>query len=175
MQFILDILLLLARTGGCGFCEHPQFPVWCASKAPCSIWSFPAVLQLRQLRCVSIVSFDQCIFHAPAVKPTTVMLLRLGHFRESTLARGKCGRCAHGFRAHERLLGRDEAGHFRTARGKVYPPLLNAALGKAIGVYVEQTFATESSSVAKDLPEIFQRFAAANFVDPSEIQPDFHG
>ena len=54
-------------------------------------------------------------------------------------------------------------------------PLLNAALGKAIGVYVEQTFATESSSVAKDLPEVFQRFAAANFVDPSEVQPDYHG
>ena len=175
VQFILDILLLLAQTGGCGFCEHPQYPVWCASKAPCSIWSFPSVLQLRQLSCVSIVSFDQCIFHAQAVKPTTVMLLRLGHFRESTLALGKCGRCAHGFKAHERLLGRDEAGRFRTARGKVYPPLLNAALGKAIGVYVEQTFATESSSVAKDLPEVFQRFAAANFVDPSEVQPDYHG
>jgi Asp-tRNA(Asn)/Glu-tRNA(Gln) amidotransferase C subunit len=42
-------------------------------------------------------------------------------------------------------------------------------------VYVEQTFATESSSVAKDLPEVFQRFAAANFVDPSEVQPDYHG
>ena len=175
VQFIVDILLLLARTGGCGFCEHPQFPVWCSSKAPCSIWSFPSVLQLRQLRCISVVSFDQCIFHAPAVKPTTVMLLRLEQFREFTLHQGKCGRCAHGFKAHERLLGRDEAGHFRTSRGKVYPPLLNAALGKAIGEYVEQTFATQSSSVAKNLPEIFQRFAAADFVDPSEIQPDFHG
>ena len=47
------------------------------------------------------------------------------------------------------------------------------ALGRAIGVYVEQTFATESSSVAKGLPEVFQRFVAADFVDPAEVQPDY--
>ena len=176
VQFILDIILLLAQVGGCGFCEHPQYPVWCATKAPCSLWSFPAVLQLRQLRCISIVSFDQCVFHAPAVKPTTVMLLRLGDFREDTLALGRCGRCQHGFNAHERLIGRDATGQFKTARGKVYPPRLNGAIGKAIGSYVERTFATEDTcSMATSLPDVFQRFAATVFVDPSEVQPDFHG
>lgn len=176
VQFILDILFLLAKTGGCGFCEHPQYPVWCASKCPCSLWSMKATKMLKQLQCVSIVSFDQCVLHAPIVKPATLLLVRLWDFRATVLAKGRCGRCAHGPRAHEKLIGKDASGQFRTARGKVYPPHLNMALGQAIGHYVERTFIpAESSSVSNVLPEFFQRFAHADFVDASEIQPDFHG
>ena len=51
---ILDQLLLLALCGGCGFCEHPQFPVWLLSKEAASIWAHPAVRALRLLRCWSI-------------------------------------------------------------------------------------------------------------------------
>lgn len=54
LHFILDQLLLLALCGGCGFCEHPRFPVWLLSKEPASIWPYPAVRALRLLRCCSI-------------------------------------------------------------------------------------------------------------------------
>ena len=176
VQFILDILFLLARTGGCGFCEHPQFPVWCASKAPCSIWSFEATKKMRQLQCVSIISFDQCVLHAPIKKPTTLLLVRLWDFRATVLAAGRAGRCAHGRNAHEKLIGRDSRGQFRTARGKVYPPHMNWALGHAIRCYVERTFpSAESHSVTDMLPEIFQRYAEEDFVACDQVQPDFHG
>ena len=176
VHFILDILYLLARTGGCGFCEHPQYPVWCASKAPCSIWALEATKKLKQLQCVSIVSFDQCVLQAPIRKPTTLMLVRLWDFRSTVLASGRAGRCAHGWQAHEQLIGRDASGQFRTARGKIYPPHMNRALGHAIRLYVERTFpSSESHSVADMLPEIFQRFAQADFVDCGEVQRDYHG
>ena len=176
VQFIQDILYLLARTGGCGFCEHPQFPVWCASKAPCSIWTMKATKQLAQLACVSVVSFDQCVLQAPIKKPTTLLLVRLGDFRKAVLACGRGGRCPHAPSAHERLLGKDSSGRFRTARGKVYPPHLNQALGQAIFRYVERTFTSPlSCSVDSSLPEFFQRYAAQDFVDCDDVQPDFHG
>ena len=176
VQFILDILYLLSKTGGCGFVEHPQYPVWCASQAPCSLWTFPAVKQLRQLQCVSVVSFDQCVLQAPIIKPTTILLVRLWDFREAILARGKHGRCNHGPRAHQRLIGRDAAGHFRTARGKIYPPHLNQALGLAISSFVQRTFSQPVSGATEvALPEIFQRFAHHDFAADDEVQPDFHG
>ena len=32
--FIIEMLYLCARTGGCGFIEHPAFPVWACAKRP---------------------------------------------------------------------------------------------------------------------------------------------
>ena len=176
VQFIVDILYLLARTGGCGFCEHPQYPVWCADKAPCSIWTLAPIKKLRQLQCVSAVSFDQCVLQAPIRKPTTLILVRLWDFRSEVLRAGRGGRCAHGRNAHEPLIGKDASGMFRTARAKVYPPRMNWALGQAVARYVERTFPPgETHSVAAVLPEFFQRFASASFAADDEIQPDYHG
>ena len=176
VQFLQDVLYLLAKTGGCGFCEHPQYPVWCASKAPCSIWAMKASKQLAKLACVSVVSFDQCVLHAPIRKPTTLLLVRLWDFRTAILQCGRGGRCPHGPAAHERLIGKDSSGRFRTARGKIYPPQLNEALGQAIFRYVERTFDPPlSSSVDTALPEFFQRYNSQDFVDCEEVQPDFHG
>lgn len=176
VQFILDILYVLAKTGGCGFCEHPQYPVWCAARAPCSVWSWPATKQLRQLSCTSVVSFDQCVMQASILKPTTILLVRLWDFRHDALARGRCGRCPHGRRAHTRLVGKDTNGQFKTARGKIYPPQLNWSLGQAIARYVERTFSQpEFGSVDMVLPDIFERFVNHDFVNHSEVQPDFHG
>ena len=117
-HFMLDMMLRLARGGGCGFCEHPQYPTWLLSKCPASIWSHPAVRALRLLRCIGITSFDQCVFGAEAVKPTAVMHLRLPGFRRRVMARGLSGRCPHGARAHVQLRGHDCDGSFRTARCK---------------------------------------------------------
>ena len=176
VQFITDILYLLARTGGCGFCEHPQYPVWCASQAPCSIWTLDPIKKMRQLQCVSVVSFDQCVLHAPIRKPTTLLLVRLWDFRDCVLRSGRGGRCAHSRGAHERLLGRDHTGQFRTARGKVYPPHMNRALGQAVGCYVERTFPShEDHSVTPVLPEFFQRFTDTVFVAEDCVQQDYHG
>lgn len=176
VHFILDILYLLAKTGGCGFCEHPQYPVWCAARAPCSIWSLRATKQLCQLRCVSAVSFDQCVLRASIRKPTTILLVRLADFRTAVLDSGKAGRCPHGPGAHERLLGRDSTGQFRTCRGKIYPVLLNWQLGQAVAKFVERTFIhQESCSIDAALPTCFLRFAGQDFVNLDIVQRDYHG
>jgi hypothetical protein len=72
LHFLLSVILLLAQVGGCGFCEHPQFPTWLLKRGPASIWLHPAIRPLRLLRCIGITSFDQCFFGADATKPTTV-------------------------------------------------------------------------------------------------------
>ena len=97
--FLLDQLLLLAQCGGFGFCEHPQYPAWLQSRDPASIWKLPAVRALCLLRCCAATSFDQCIFGAPATKPTTILHVRMPGFRRRVLAEGNMGRCHHGPKA----------------------------------------------------------------------------
>ena len=52
--FLLEALLRLALMGGCGFLEHPQFPLWAAMKDPSSIWTLHEVRLLRTLECVGV-------------------------------------------------------------------------------------------------------------------------
>ena len=40
VQFLLQLLAVAAARGLMGFLEHPAFPAWAASQAPCSIWCF---------------------------------------------------------------------------------------------------------------------------------------
>ena len=172
LHFLLDIILLLAQVGGCGFCEHPQFPTWLLERGPASIWAHPAVRALRLLRCCGITSFDQCSFGAPAVKPTTVMHLRLPGFRHRVMLRGNCGRCQHGKGAHEQLKGLAADGTFRTARCKVYPAALNAALAEAIFDFAQRTFA--GSAVGREIAPELLAFSHSDFVAQDQVQPDYY-
>ena len=60
LRFLLDVLVALAMMGMSGFLEHPQFPTWCTRGSPASIWATEALIQLKNLGCFSVVSFDQC-------------------------------------------------------------------------------------------------------------------
>ena len=173
LHFILDMLIRLARGGGCGFCEHPQYPTWLLSKCPASIWSHPAVRALRLLRCIGITSFDQCVFGAEAVKPTTVLHLRMPGFRRRVMHRGRSGRCTHGVGAHIQLRGHDCDGSFRTSRCKIYPQDLNEALANAVFEFCQQTFA--GVALHSELAPELQPFVCSDFVEHSEVQPDYYG
>ena len=173
IRFLLEALVNLAMHGGAGFLEHPQFPLWAAKKDPASIWSSREVRLLRTLECVGITSFDQCTLGSVAVKPTTILHVRLPHFRQIVLAAGQGGRCPHGPRAHERMAGRDECGEFRTARAKIYPPGLNLALARAINSFVRSTF--EGVTTSPELPDDFSNFVVADFMPDGIVQPDYHG
>ena len=173
LHFLLDQLLLLARCGGFGFCEHPQFPVWLLSRAPPSIWVHPAVRALRLLRCCGITSLDQCIFGAPALKPTTILHLRLPEFRDRVLRTGRMGRCPHGAGAHTQLQGVEADGKtFRTARCKIYPTGLNRALAEAIVSHTKKVYA--GSHVQPGLPVDFHPYRHVNFVEEGTVQPDYY-
>lgn len=173
LHFLLDQLLLLAQCGGCGFCEHPQFPIWLQSVQPASLWRHAAIRALRLLRCCGITSFDQCIFGAPALKPTTVLHLRLPEFRSAVFRAGHMGRCPHAAGAHSQLKGVEADGTtFRTARCKIYPSGLNKALADAIQAHATRAFA--GATISAELPEVFLPFGHSDFVEASEVQPDFH-
>ena len=173
LNYELDELLLeLALHGGCGFVEHPQWPLWAVRHDPCSIWASTPAKLLKSLRCCSVVGFDQCVVGAEAKKPTTLLLLRLDSLRHDLLCTGHSGRCPHGHGAHERLQGRTDDGTFRTAVGKIYPAGLNRAIGKAVCRYAVSTL--DCQLLHQELPIDFRAFEQV-YEELDVVQPDFHG
>ena len=172
MRFILDVFLTLVLVGGCAFIEHPQYPLWARAMDPSSVWSSRPMRLLRTIAAVGVTSFDQCIFGCLARKPTTIIHLRLPLLRKTILGTGYMGRCHHLASDHEALAGRDGAGIFKTARGKVYPPGLNRALANAVADFVQQTLA---GSQTQTLPSEFLDLIANDFVSDEIVQPDFYG
>lgn len=170
--FLLEVLLNLARVGGCGFAEHPSYPLWARQHNPDSLWSKRPVRLLKTLSCFSVVSFDQCILECEARKPTTLLLLRLPKLRETLLRKGDFGRCHHGHRAHQGLAGKKADGTFRTAVAKVYPPAMNQCIGEAIYDFACSTF--DLHTAHGGFPEVFESFQGFDFVDMDCVQPDFH-
>ena len=161
--FIFEVLLELAKYGGCGFAEHPQWPLWARKFDPASIWSSYQARLCRTLNCFSAVSFDQCVVGSPAKKPTTILLLRLDSFRHEILQTGSGGRCNHPRGAHEQLQGRNEQREFRTAVGKIYPVGLNQSLGRAVCRFVSLTF--DHKFLHCQLPDDFSCFQQQMFED----------
>ena len=173
IRFLLEAIACLACTGGTGFLEHPQYPLWAIKKDPVSIWQAWEVRLLRTLGCIGITSFDQCVFGSPATKPTTILHLRLPGLRRRLLTTGLSGRCHHGAQAHERMSGRDDQGEFKTARAKVYPEGLNRAIAEGIHEFVLSTFSDLETET--EMPAGFSQFAEAVFAPMDVIQPDYHG
>ena len=173
IRFLLEAIICLANTGGTGFLEHPQYPLWAVHKDPASIWQTREVRMLRTLQCIGITSFDQCALGSPATKPTTILHLRMPELRRQLLTVGLGGRCNHGAKAHDHMSGRDEFGEFKTARAKVYPPGLNRAIAEGIFAYVQSTFSGQDTG--SELPTGFSQFAAEIFAPLDVIQPDYHG
>ena len=127
---------------------------------------------LASCEAVSAVSFDQCIYGAGGVKPTTLLLARLPYFREVTLQTGLRGRCHHGPGAHVSLVGR-EGKTFRTARAKVYPVGLNTVLAESFHAYIAKLDPTSCDS---ELPSIFHELHEVDVTEePTVVQPDYHG
>ena len=172
VKFLQEVLLWLCVCGGCGFAEHPQFPVQIKDHDVVSIWSTRAFRLLKRLHCVTIVSYDQCIYHTNIKKPTTVLLVRLRAFRHDALKRGCAGRCAHS-RAHEALVGRDSNREFLTARGKFYPRGMNEALAEAISGFVAQ-FGGTNFAPHPPTSDLLQ-FCTDVHADDDQVQRDFHG
>ena len=173
MEFLIQMLLTLATTGGCGFLEHPQFPTWLASQGPCSVWSWTVLRWISRLQCMALVSFDQCTLGADAVKPTTLLLLRLPWVRETLLSKGLGGRCPHGKGAHRGLIGRMSPTAFHTSRAKIYPPGLNKTLVGGVLQFVSEVDVDHCSE--NSLPDEYSALVADVFVDSAHVQPDYHG
>ena len=173
VRFMMEVLLWVAITGGCAFAEHPQWPAWAAAQKPASIWITRPIKMLKQLRCTSAVSFDQCVMNAGIRKPTTLLLIRLRPLREKILTLGSAGRCCHGKQAHTVLQGKDDTGAYKTSYGKVYPPMLNLLLGRAVADFIQVQHGFDFSG--DSLPQELEKFQIGEFADSHVVQPDFYG
>ena len=173
MRFILQMLMLVARIGGCAFLEQPAFPTWAIKHRPSSIWSTKVVRLLRRLACTEILTLDQCIYGCPARKPTTLMLVRMPGMVARTRALGRGGRCPHACGWHQALAGRNEQGAFHTSVAKIYPPQLNAALAQSVADFVLDL--TSTGQRVEPLPEDFWLLQSFDYVDRTQVQPDHYG
>lgn len=91
-------------------------------------------------------------------------------FRNITLLRGHGGRCSHRH-GHNPLQGINSEGSFNTARAKIYPKAMNAALAAAVtGFLVDRQMHSDKDQ----LPTELQQLVSSDFVDESTVQPDFH-
>ena len=170
IQFLVELLMLAAELGLCGFLEHPQFPVWLMRQKPASIWTLDAMRILARLACFQVCSFDQCIYGLCATKPTTLMLLRLSTFRDITLTRGNRGRCSH-ISGHQPLRGIQCNGTFHTAKAKIYPAAMNKAIATAVSRFLTER---QLKSNWSRLPEDLQELNCTDLTDEAIIQPDYH-
>lgn len=170
MRFMLTVVCAVARTGGIAFMEHPAFPVWIASKRPCSVWSSKVVRWIKRLNCAQLITFDQCLFGCKARKPTTFLLIRMPSLWKEIANRGRAGRCDHPPGAHKVLKGKDDEGVFNTAVAKIYPEKLNLAIAEAAYKSVSE-FADLRERV-EPLSSDLLDFLSFDFVDESVVQPD---
>ena len=170
VQFLVEMLLLAAELGLCGFLEHPQFPVWLLRQRPASVWTLHAMRVLARLACIQICSFDQCVFGLNARKPTTLMLLRLDTFCDLTMTRGNRGRCSH-ISGHVPLQGIRSDGSFQTAKAKIYPADMNRTIATAVSRFLTERQLTSDWT---RLPYDMQELTCTDLTDEVIIQPDYH-
>ena len=170
VQFLLELLVIVAQRGLCGFLEHPAFATWIVKQRPASIWTLNSFRALARLACTSITTFDQCVFDLPARKPTTLLLVRLPDFINIVRGRGRQGRCCHPG-GHQPLQGCTAAGHFCTARAKIYPKPMNMALAVAISRFLADRNLQGARPPAAQLSQL----NSTELVDQEIVQPDFHG
>ena len=171
--FLTNFLRVVAACGGCGFAEHPQYPVWLQSKHPPSIWQLKPMRLFKRLECASYISFDQCVVGATSIKPTTLLLIRMGQTRSYIRERGAAGRCCHGSGAHRALTGKDGK-NFSTARAKVYPSGLNMALAQGVYGYLSHNLGIENLPNGP-CPRQFLQFHPSTKYGDDIVQPDYHG
>ena len=171
--FLTQFLRTVAACGGCGFSEHPQFPTWLQSKHPPSIWRLSPMRFFKRLECASFISFDQCVVGATSVKPTTLLLIRMGQTRTYIKERGTAGRCCHGCGAHKALTGKTGE-NFATARAKVYPFGLNMALAQGIFGFLSHNLGLENVP-SGPCPLQFLPFHPSDKLSDEVVQPDYHG
>eukprot|EP00435_Cladocopium_sp_Y103_P052283 s2541_g16.t1 len=117
--------------GGHFVLEHPEQLGITMGQIPASIWDLPETSELLQDKRVRKFAFFQCAFEAISAKPTR-FLTTLGDdttgysglhvLDEAGVYQGPLPpHCMHGLKAHPPLVGKDEAGQWKTQPSATYP------------------------------------------------------
>eukprot|EP00435_Cladocopium_sp_Y103_P016036 s478_g4.t1 len=153
MRFLIEMLLICAQVGACGFLEHPAYPLWIQALSPASVWLTQELKWMRR-------------------KPTTLFLVRMPGLIARLRKYGHQGRCHHRPGFHAGLAGKDSAGAFKTSVAKIYPSLLNQEIAAEVVSFVMQV--SRGSFLSSPLPEEFLPYRCLDFVDHQVVQNDFH-
>ncbi len=109
--------------------EHPAQPDWLPGAASC--WLLARVRSLLTLPAVTLHTIDQCMYGAPARKPTSLLRINMPSVATALAAHPSRGRCTHGPAAHQTALGLHPDCTYRTSPLKDYPPGLSRLLGES--------------------------------------------
>eukprot|EP00438_Fugacium_kawagutii_P006832 Skav227855 [mRNA] locus=scaffold383:56585:58651:- [translate_table: standard] len=124
MLFVIRAFYALAAANGVGLFEHPDPP---ASSSHPSIWKVPIVAALSRCPGVHLHRVNQGLFGSESMKPTGILALNLPSFAHDlatwTITKQSWS---------EQSWGQTEAGHYRSARLKEYPPSLCGAMASAL-------------------------------------------
>ena len=139
--YVLFMLELLAA-GGCGVLEHPAFIDLHHRFDAASIWCLPEIRNLLSHPCVEEKTLCQADFGGIAVKPTTLMALRLdtidARLYESQVPRRQ---------DLIRLGSQHRDNSFKTALTKEYPLQFCCGIALAIRDFVESRLTFISTSI----------------------------
>ena len=147
LGFSLHAMVLLSSVQGCGALEHPAEP---ADENAASIWRLPLMQMITTLPGFQHLEFAQGLLGADSAKRTGLLALNLSDL--PTFLRGNAI-CAHVPRTQ--TIGIDEAGQFKTAKLKEYPPALCKALAE--GFFSTFPLSTETVKASHLPPEFIQR------------------
>ena len=122
LGFCVQAMVLLSTVGGIGILEHPREP---DDPNAASIWRLPLIRMVLNLPGFRLVECAQGLLGATSAKGTGLMTLNLPelpiHIRDNAV-RPELPRAA--------TIGTDEAGRFKTAILKEYPPALCKAFAE---------------------------------------------
>eukprot|EP00438_Fugacium_kawagutii_P031824 Skav208567 [mRNA] locus=scaffold177:91886:109950:+ [translate_table: standard] len=124
MGFALESMAALAPTGGVGFLEHPAQP---EDPQAATIWAQPILRLLADLPGMRIARVLQGLHGATSSKPTDLLVLNVPML-EQCLQKWQLTTRPPGHVS----IGQDEAGRFRTAPLKEYPPSFCGSLAQAL-------------------------------------------
>ena len=159
--------------------EHPAIPTW-QPKAS-SVWKTAVVGWVSSLKpAVKLVDFNQGLHGQRGKKPTRLMALRLEGLQSLMNVRQTPAEFDLEQETSAPLVGRDEAGKFRTAKAKEYPSSMCSGIATAMLNALRERSEVEPGtshgnlldSVAGDLARYFDRLVVQ--YDPYEVQAAEH-
>lgn len=144
LSFSVTAMAILATTGGSGILEHPAEP---AEPELASIWKLPILQLLSSLPGMKFLTMAQGLLGAPSPKPTGLLTLNLPMLPQQLVKWAVCPELPKG-----RSIGIDDAGVYKTAGLKEYPPAMCAALAHAFFMALQAQPVMET---AQHIPSAF--------------------
>ena len=163
----LKLTAAMIECRGCSITEHPAEAKWI--KKASSIWRTPWVKWRYGSPCAELVHFNQGDHGQIALKPTTLLAVRLPTLRKRLATNYFPEECKG--KHIETIIGLSEDGTWKTAPAKEYPPSMNRAIALAIFDAVSSRHRTTHFTEIDDCEDLMHCYAS---IDSSfEMRPDF--